>query len=99
MAWWYRKYAPKDAELERLETEAKQAKRGLWSQPNPVPPWSWRKGEGVPKTEVVIGNRRSHVYHKPTCRSAAAMSERNRVRFDSAALAEAAGYRRAGDCK
>ena len=67
--------------------------------PNPVPPWSWRNGEGVPQTEVVIGNRRSHVYHKPTCRGAAIMSEKNRVRFDTAEQAEAAGYRQAGDCR
>jgi endonuclease YncB( thermonuclease family) len=38
MAWRYRKYAPADTELARLESEAKAARRGLWSQPNPVPP-------------------------------------------------------------
>jgi deoxyribonuclease-1 len=53
----------------------------------------------VPQTAEVIANRRSHVYHKPTCRAVAGMSEKNRVRFVSAAQAEAAGYRRAGDCK
>jgi endonuclease YncB( thermonuclease family) len=98
MAWWYRKYAPGDTELARFETEAKEARRGLWSQPNPIPPWSWRKGEGVSQTAAVIGNRRSRVYHKPTCRGAESMGERNRVRFDTAAQAEAAGYRPAGDC-
>src|SRR5262249_34971257 len=36
MAWRYRKYAPHDAEFARLEAEAKAAKRGLWSRPNPV---------------------------------------------------------------
>ena len=78
MAWWFARYAPADAELARLESEAKAARRGLWSQPNPVPPWSWRWGEGVPQTAEVIGNRRSHVYHKPTCRGAATMSEKNK---------------------
>ena len=29
-AWWYRQYARHDKELERLESEAKGAKRGLW---------------------------------------------------------------------
>lgn len=24
------------------EKEAKEAKRGLWSNPNPIPPWKWR---------------------------------------------------------
>ena len=30
-AWWYRKYAPGDAEIERAEASARQAKAGLWS--------------------------------------------------------------------
>ena len=48
MAWWYRCYAPHDADLARLESEAKARRVGLWSQSNPVPPWNWRHGEGVP---------------------------------------------------
>ena len=40
----------------------------------------------------------SHVYHKPTCRGAATMSEKNKVTFPSEAEAEKAGYRRAKDC-
>jgi len=42
MAWWYRKYAPKDKTLEKLEAEARKAKRGLWQDPDPTPPWKWR---------------------------------------------------------
>jgi endonuclease YncB( thermonuclease family) len=91
MAWWYRKYAPADTELPRLEAEARAARRGLWSQSAPIPPWTWRDGDGVHQTAVVIGYRRSHVYHRPICRDAAGMSEKNRVRFDTAAQAEAAG--------
>jgi endonuclease YncB( thermonuclease family) len=41
--WWYRKYAPENRELERLETEAREAKKGLWVDPQPVPPWEWRR--------------------------------------------------------
>lgn len=41
--WWYRKYAPLDTELEQLESEARDAKKGLWADPVPVPPWAWRK--------------------------------------------------------
>ena len=37
--WWYRKYAPGDTVLER---EAREAKKGLWADPHPVPPWEWR---------------------------------------------------------
>ena len=41
--WWYRKYAPGDTVLEGLETEAMEARKGLWVDPQPVPPWEWRK--------------------------------------------------------
>jgi micrococcal nuclease len=41
--WWYRKYAPGNAVLERLEAEAREGRRGLWADPQPVPPWEWRK--------------------------------------------------------
>ena len=39
---WYRKYAPGDTDLEKLETEARDAKKGLWADPAAVPPWDWR---------------------------------------------------------
>jgi endonuclease YncB( thermonuclease family) len=42
-AWWYRQYARGDETLERLEREARDARRGLWADSAPVPPWQWRK--------------------------------------------------------
>ncbi|MDR1723183.1 MAG: thermonuclease family protein [Tannerella sp.] len=41
LAWHFTKYNS-DQELADLEDEAKQAKRGLWRDPNPVPPWEKR---------------------------------------------------------
>jgi len=41
--WWYRKYAPGDTVLEGLEKEAREARKGLWADPKPIPPWEWRK--------------------------------------------------------
>ncbi len=41
--WWYWKYAPSDTVFEGLEKEAREAKKGLWVDPQPVPPWKWRK--------------------------------------------------------
>jgi endonuclease YncB( thermonuclease family) len=43
-AWVYEKYAKEQLEkLKQLESEAQQAKRGIWAQENPVAPWDWRK--------------------------------------------------------
>jgi endonuclease YncB( thermonuclease family) len=36
--WWYRKFAPGDTILEGLEKEAREAKKGLWVDPAPIPP-------------------------------------------------------------
>jgi micrococcal nuclease len=96
-AWWYRKYAANDRVLARLEAEARQAKRGLWSQPDPKPPWDWRK-PAVPLTAEVIGNRRSYVYHRSNCPAAIRMNDANRIRFATASEADASGYKAAGDC-
>ena len=48
LAWWYRKYAgeqlPQDrGAYEFSEQEAKANRVGLWSDPDPVPPWEWRR--------------------------------------------------------
>jgi endonuclease YncB( thermonuclease family) len=43
MAWVYERYAPKDSPLYWEQAEARAAKRGLWSEAEPVPPWDWRK--------------------------------------------------------
>lgn len=48
MAWYYRQYEAdvfKDdrAVYDRAEREAKAAKRGLWADPRPTPPWEFRR--------------------------------------------------------
>lgn len=43
LVWWFRRYAPKAEDYARLEAQAKAARRGLWAESNPVPPWQWRK--------------------------------------------------------
>jgi endonuclease YncB( thermonuclease family) len=41
-AWWYRRYAPRDADLQLAEARAKTDRRGLWAGEEPVAPWDWR---------------------------------------------------------
>lgn len=41
LAWVYRQYSH-DAQLLALEAEARAARRGLWADANPTPPWNWR---------------------------------------------------------
>jgi endonuclease YncB( thermonuclease family) len=42
MAWWYNKYS-KDSALASLEAQAEAKGTGLWADPNPTPPWEYRK--------------------------------------------------------
>jgi micrococcal nuclease len=99
-AWWFRRYST-DASLGELEAEARAAKRGLWADPHPVPPWEWRQAQRaapVPSTSPVIGNRRSGIYHRSDCPNYGDVSPGNRVPFATAAEAEAARYRLAKNC-
>jgi endonuclease YncB( thermonuclease family) len=41
LAWHYKQY-DKNPAWAKLEQEARQAKRGLWSQPNYIAPWDFR---------------------------------------------------------
>lgn len=53
LAWHYRQYAPSETEYARLQRQARNAGRGLWSQGNPVPPWTWRdRTSGPGETSV-----------------------------------------------
>jgi endonuclease YncB( thermonuclease family) len=42
--WHYNRYAPGATEYARLERQARNANRGLWSRSGPIPPWDWRDG-------------------------------------------------------
>lgn len=42
LAWWYRQYSKDETHI-KIDEEAKNAKRGLWSDKNPQAPWEFRK--------------------------------------------------------
>lgn len=42
LAWHYKRYN-QDKELSEIEETARKNKVGLWSQPNPVAPWDFRR--------------------------------------------------------
>jgi len=43
-AWRYVTY-DKPGEFTAAEADAREHRRGLWVDPNPVPPWEWRKAK------------------------------------------------------
>lgn len=51
MAWAYRQYLT-DQSIATLEEEAKASGVGLWSDPEPTPPWEFRHGKKSVKTSV-----------------------------------------------
>lgn len=53
-AWHYRAYSDSKS-LTRAESEARKAKRGLWAQRNPVPPWQWRRIQDEAKNKPNVG--------------------------------------------
>jgi len=42
LAWHYKKYSKSDI-LAEYEDEARNNRRGLWADKNPIPPWDFRK--------------------------------------------------------
>jgi endonuclease YncB( thermonuclease family) len=44
LAWRYVQY-DKKGEFTQVEQAAKAARKGLWADASPVPPWEWRKSE------------------------------------------------------
>ncbi|MFQ5330069.1 MAG: thermonuclease family protein [Thermodesulfobacteriota bacterium] len=40
--WWYKKYSDND-DYEDWEQIARDKRRGLWGQDDPIPPWEFRR--------------------------------------------------------
>lgn len=119
LAWYYRQYAPDVPSnlrplYELAEADARASRRGLWQDPRPVEPWTYRQEPaaqrlasglsggaatgGAAAALEVRGNRSSGVYHLPNCRDYDRVAEDNRVIFKTEEAAVAAGFRKAGSC-
>lgn len=44
MAWVFDRYVT-DRSLYAVQDEARSARRGLWADANPIPPWEWRRAK------------------------------------------------------
>ena len=60
-AWWYHLYSD-NLVLKQLENEARIARRGLWSQPNSIPPWEFRKLDTTDELVENESNKRMITY-------------------------------------
>jgi endonuclease YncB( thermonuclease family) len=109
LAWHYKRYSS-DPALADAETAARARRAGLWVDPAPVPPWSYRRAAPAPSPSVdqmpiggadaapteVHGNTGSRVFHSSSCPN---FRCRNcTARFVNAEAAQAAGYHPAGCC-
>jgi len=109
VAWHFKKYEDEQSPADRqiyaaAELEARTAKLGLWKGATPMTPGDWRqevktkRWGPAPPEGTVIGSANSKKYHRPDCPGYRDMAERNRVFFKSVGEAEAAGFKRAGNC-
>jgi micrococcal nuclease len=67
-AWVYNQNCttPGCKEWKELERGAKRQKIGLWSTPNPIPPWEFRHSKGA-LIPIYQGDIVKHVFHSSNC--------------------------------
>jgi micrococcal nuclease len=103
LAWVYNQYC-KDSVCSQwrdLEKQARQSPIGLWSHPDPIPPWDYRRGDRGGSKAVLggkfHGNTNSQVFHKKDCKH---FNCKNCTEiFNSRAAVINAGYRPCGMCR
>ncbi len=49
LSWWYERYYPDLTDIARKQEKARAARRGLWADANPVPPWDYRRSQREPE--------------------------------------------------
>jgi len=109
LAWVYRRYNNRQDYIDTQDV-ARDLAVGLWADPDAsaTPPWRWREQDRTParsagacpeSTALIIGNRRSMIFHHRGCPDFVKVSCSNRVEFDSSEQAKARGFRAARNCK
>jgi deoxyribonuclease I len=78
------------------ERQAREQGKGLWGE-GLAAPTSTPQIASVLEGEIK-GNRRSMIYHLPTCPSYDKVSAKNMVTFKTEAEAAKAGYRKTKNC-
>lgn len=68
MAWVYKQYL-RDQSLLQVEDAARQAKMGLWSEQNPMPPWEYRLGKKNDSVKVFPSKELTHQEISTSCGS------------------------------
>ena len=65
LAWVYTRYCLDRVcdEWKGYEEEARAADKGIWSRPNPVPPWEFRRGTSSRSSRSVDAAEAAGVYH------------------------------------
>lgn len=86
-----------DAAISTANPKSLPVQPTLEPDPKQIPPET-RELTYTDSQRVIIGNKNSRVYHLPGCAGYTLVSEKNQVRFQSAAEAEKARFKLAGDC-
>jgi endonuclease YncB( thermonuclease family) len=50
-AWWYRQYSTSEI-LAQAEIDAQTQKKGLWADPQPQPPWNFRRQAKTQRAQI-----------------------------------------------
>lgn len=113
LAWHYR-VKPKPSEiLARLEYDAWSHKIGLWVEPNPMPPWQFRRDPTVTTppagpTDVdydqimsygLVGDKKNRVYLWPACQEYRIIDQEDLVVFSSLFQATSFGFKKHKSCE
>ena len=112
LAWYYRVNPIKNERLKKLEQVAFSSKLGLWVEPEPIPPWEFRRESHIPDAPTtaeqvdydrifhygVVGHRRTKTIRWPACKKYPQTRPQQALIFHSLQQAHQMGFKPAKDC-